>query len=154
MMLSGCGFHFRDAQNTAPHVKFLGIQDNSGSRTGLVFVLRQNLQAVGVTPTTKPQQSPLTLVILSDNFTQGITALGTAQQLNAEVLMYSVTVTLRNTKGINITPPTTLSAQITFWQNANQILGDSTAIPALKQNMIREMSQKILAFIRANDTHD
>jgi outer membrane lipopolysaccharide assembly protein LptE/RlpB len=155
LSLTACGFHFRDSNNTAisPEIKTIYIQDTTNERTGLVFALRQNLQALGITPVSRSTQSPVSLVILVNKFDQTITALGTAQQLNAQVLTYSVTVVLQDKQGKNIGQPTALSTQITFWQNANQILGDTTAIPQLKKNLVHNMAQKILAYLRANDTH-
>ena len=140
-------------RSLSPEIKTIYIQDNVHARTGLIYVLRQNLEALGITPVSKPKQSPVALVILSDRFDQTITALGNAQQLNAQVLIYTVTVVLQNAEGKAIGKPTTLNTRITFWQNANQILGDTTAIPPLKQNLVHDMAQKILAYLRANDTH-
>lgn len=151
LLLSGCGFHFRHDEVIAPPVKSIYIQDNTDSRSGLVFALRQNLQAVGVRPVSKAKNAPIVLVILSDELNQNTTPLGTAQQLNAQTLSYSVKVALQDAQGKTIKNPTTLNTQITFWQNANQILGDTNAIQALKENMIRDMTQKILAYLRANE---
>ncbi|MDX2164928.1 MAG: hypothetical protein SFW07_05900 [Gammaproteobacteria bacterium] len=151
LLLSGCGFHFRDDEAIDPPVKSIYIQDNTDSRSGLVFALRQNLQAVGVHPASKAKNARIVLVILSDKLNQNATPLGTAQQLNAQTLSYSVKVALQDARGKTIKNPITLNTQITFWQNANQILGDTNAIQALKENMIRDMTQKILAYLRASE---
>ena len=151
LLLSSCGFHFRRDEVITPPVKTIYIQDNTDSRSGLVFALRQNLQAVGIRPVNQAKNSPVTLVILSDVLDQSTTPLGTAQQLNAQTLSYTVKVALQDAHGKTIKTPTTLNTQITFWQNANQILGDTNAIQALKENMIRDMTQKILAYLRANE---
>ncbi len=149
LLLSSCGFHFRDNEAVVnPQIKTVYIQDDTNSRTGLIFVLRQNLQAIGVHTVDKPKNADETLRILSDSFTQSTSPLGIAQQLNAQTLSYSVKISLSHKQ------PTTLSTQLTFWQNANQILGDTNAIQPLKQNMIRDMSQKILAYMRANEKNE
>jgi outer membrane lipopolysaccharide assembly protein LptE/RlpB len=154
LLLSGCGFHFRHNEVITPPVKTIYIQDNTDSRSGLVFALRQNLQAMGVRPVNQATLSPVTLVIMSDVLNQSSTPLGNAQQLNAQTLSYSVKVALQDTHGKTIKIPTTLNTQITFWQNANQILGDTNAIQSLKENMIRDMTQKILAYLRANEKNE
>lgn len=151
-VLSGCGFHFRDATMTFPHIKTIYIQDEADARTGLVFSLRQNLEALGVHPLDAAKNANMTLVILSDNFNQSTTPLGTAQQLNAQTLTYTVKVVLRDAQGKNHRAPTQLSTQITFWQNANQILGDTNAMQQLRQNLVRDMTHKILAYLSANET--
>lgn len=153
MGLTGCGFHFRDSRSSSSvPLKSIYVQDTANSRTGLEFALRQNLQALNIKTVAKATQSPLTLTIVSDNFSQGSAILGTAQQLNALTLNYTVTIVLKNSQGENITQPRILTTSASFWQNANQILGDSAAIPALKQSLIRDMSQKILAYLNSQDT--
>jgi outer membrane lipopolysaccharide assembly protein LptE/RlpB len=150
--LTGCGFHFRDSTPSSSGMKTIYIQDTANNRTGLAYSLRGTLNALGSKTVSSAAQSPVTLDILQDNFVQAISVLGTAQQLNSEVLSYNVTIVLRNSKGQNLTSPASFQTNTTFWQSANQILGDSTAIPALKQNLLRDMTQKILIYLNAEDT--
>ncbi|HEV2613885.1 MAG TPA: LPS assembly lipoprotein LptE [Gammaproteobacteria bacterium] len=153
LLLSSCGFHFRDSPTTvSPELKSIYIQDEADARTGLYFSLRQNLQALGITLVDKPTKAPVSLVILDDGFGQSITAMGTAQQINSQILTYTVTLVLRDANGKNITQPVTLNTASHAWQNSNQILGDTTALPDLRKKLTTDMTQKILAYLSATDT--
>lgn len=150
--LSACAFHFRDQHSAPVYINNIYILDQTDNRTGLEFLLRHDLKAVGINTEDSPCNAPLRLIILNNQFGQTITTLGTAQQLNSQVITYSVTVVLKNKKDKAITQPAKLITSTAFWQNSNQILGDTAAIPELKQLLVREMSQKILAYLSANQT--
>ena len=150
-LLSGCGFHFRQENSLPPTLHFIYI-DNTQSDTGLTSELTQILQGMNVHTVKNKQSVPVRLVITQDHFTQTQNLIGSAQQLNSGMLSYTVTILLQNKVGKNITTPVTLSTSVSYWQSANQILGDTTALPALKQNLVHTMTAKILAYLNADDT--
>jgi LPS-assembly lipoprotein len=139
--LTACGFHVRNQANLPPELKTLNVT-SFDTHSNIAPLLIENLKQLGVTIT---PNAPNTLAIVSENFSQSRSILGTAQQLNSVNLYYTVTYKLNNAQ-------TTLTTSVTYLQNANQILGDTTMIPSLQQNLLRTMVQQILSHLSADNT--
>lgn len=139
--LSACGFHVRSQASLAPELKTLNVT-SMDAHSDIKPLLVANLKQLGVniTPT-----AANTLSIVSENFSQSKSILGTAQQLSSVNLYYTVTYKLNNTQ-------TTLTTTSSYLQNANQILGDTTMIPSLQQSLLRDMAQQILTHLASDNT--
>jgi len=153
LLLSGCAFHFRRTEDIPPKLQTVYIQTVQ-PQSELTSQLSETFQGLGVNIVKHPKEAPITLSILQDSFTQSYTLLGSAQQLNSAILTYTVSLVLTDPRGKNLTVPVTLSTQMTYWQSANQILGDTTALPVFKQTLAHAMIQKILAYLNAESTRN
>ena len=148
--INSCGFHIRNYQELPSTLKVLQITA-SDPHSSLQALLKKNFQGMGLILTS---QAPVTLDILSENFTQSKNAIGTAQQLNTVTLYYTVTYVLKNPANQPIITPVTLTVTNNYLQNASQILGDISVTSSLQQEMMRTMSQKIFFQLGAKNTRD
>jgi LPS-assembly lipoprotein len=151
LMLSACGFHIRNQADMPPQLRILTIE-NANVHSSLTSQLAANLESLGVTIVKPSRPAPFTLSILADSFSQTNSVLGTAQQLNTITLNYAVTFAIRDAQGHYIILPSTIISSTAYLQNASQVLGDTAAIPQLQQALIRDMIQKILAKLAAQNT--
>jgi LPS-assembly lipoprotein len=152
LLMSGCTFHLRSPANLPPQLKKITI-DNTNSRSSLTSQLASTLQDLGVQVTKPSQTAPIILAITNDAFSQSSSTLGTAQLLNSITLNYNVTFILRDNHGNNLTMPASITSNASYLQNANQVLGDTSAIPALQQQLVHDMIQRIIAKLSAQQVH-
>jgi LPS-assembly lipoprotein len=149
LTLSACSFHVRSKQDMPPELKTLSIE-NPDKRSNLTPLLSENLKELGVNVVNSENgNSPVILSILNENFSQSKAILGTAQQVNNISLYYTVTYALKDKNQKLIIPSQTLTTSTSYFQNANQILGDTNLIPSLQQELMRNMVNQLLSHLAA-----
>lgn len=149
--LSACGFHIRSTADIPPQLKILYVS-SADKHSVLAPLLKQNLRELGVNVVNSPQQAPLTLAILSENFSQTKNILGTAQTLNSVNMYYTVTFAIEGNDHQSLVSPITLTTSTSYLQNSSQILGDTTMLPSYQQELIRNMISQILSHLSARNT--
>ena len=149
--LTACGFHIRSTADIPPQLKTLYLS-SADKHSALAPLLKQNLKELGVNVVNLPQDAPVTLAILSENFSQTKTILGTAQTLNSVNMYYTVTFAVTRNDHKSLASPITLTTTTSYLQNASQILGDTTMLPSYQQELIRNMISQILSHLSARNT--
>lgn len=142
LTLNGCGFQLRGyrANQTLPfHTLYL--QSNS-PYTNFTQALRQTLNSYGVN--TRVSSAPLTLQILSQNFSRTITSLGNAGQTTTYLLSYSVFFQLIDTQDHILLPSQQILATRNFSITSNQLGGDLNTQNDLQDDMQRDVIQQLI----------
>src|SRR5437870_9265507 len=104
LVLNGCGFQLR-GYNTAQTIPFhtLYLQTDS-PYSSFNKALRQTLNNLGINTRVSPP-APITLQILSQNFSRTITSLGNAGQTTTYLLSYTVHFQLMDRQNHILLPP-------------------------------------------------
>jgi LPS-assembly lipoprotein len=152
LFLTACGFHLRSSADIPAQLKILYVE-SAVPHSNLAPLLIQNLQSLDVHVVPRAQDAPVTLEILSENFSQSKAVLGTAQQINTVNLYYTVTFTLKSRDQKTYISPVTLTTTTSYLQNATQILGDTLMLPSYQQMLMRNMVDQIIFHLSAKNVH-
>ncbi len=148
LTLSGCGFQLRGYgnQQTLPfHTLYI---DANPPYTHFNKALRQALIAVGVDVRLSPP-APITLHILSQNFTRTMTSLGNAGQTTTYLLSFTILFQLSDSAHHKLSPLQTVRATRNFSITSNQLGGDLNTQIDLQEDMQRDVIQQLIAQLAA-----
>lgn len=141
--IAGCGFQFRSSAEIPPSLRVLYLKSCTPCN-GFLADLRQNLSALGICMTRCPQQAPITLNILSENFHESRVTISATSLLSQYLLLYQVVYQLEDANGCVLVCPRTISVLRNYTVNANDVLGAGNEIPLLQQDMHREAVYQII----------
>lgn len=143
LLLSGCGFQLRGYNNQTLHFHSLYLESNLPYST-FSKELRQALNAIKIDVRLSPP-APITLQILSQNFTRTITSLGNAGQTTTYLLSFTVLFQLRDSTDHILLPTQQVRATRNFSITSNQLSGDLNTQSDLEEDMQRDVIQQLLA---------
>ena len=143
IMTQACGFHLRN-QTQIPsslHIIYLKSDDPYGSFTKQ---LTQTLRAYGIQLVSSTHHAPITLEILSDNFSKQATSISATSQLTQYLLTETMSYQLHNSRGNIISGPTTITTVRNYSATFNQMLGASNEEEQLSQEMRRDTVYQLI----------
>lgn len=149
--LTACGFHLRGREPLPPQLHTLYLESNS-PYSELTKQLRHVLQSIKITLASSPQAAPVTLQILTDNFNQQVTSIGTSGQTSTYLLTYTVSYQLLDYSGKVIAGPETVTNSHSYSITTNQVLGSINNQVILEGQMRREIIFQILDRLRSPHT--
>jgi LPS-assembly lipoprotein len=143
LSLSGCGFQLRGYGDQTLLFRTLYI-DTNPPYTNFNKELRQALKANGVDVRPTPP-APLTLQILSQDFTRTVTSLGNAGQTTTYLLSFAIRFQLRDRANCILLPLQQVRATRNFSITSNQLSGDLNTQIDLQEDMQRDVIQQLMA---------
>lgn len=152
LTFSGCGFQLRGygSQHTLPFNTL--YVDANPPYTNFNKALRQALSAIGVDVRLSPP-APITLHLLSQDFTRTITSLGNAGQTTTYLLAFTILFQLSDSTHPTLSPPQTVRATRNFSITSNQLGGDLNTQIDLQEDMQRDVIQQLLARLATPAVH-
>ncbi|MDQ8040172.1 MAG: LPS assembly lipoprotein LptE [Rickettsiella sp.] len=142
LTLSGCGFQLRGYNQELPfHTLYL---ESNPPYTNFSKELRQALKAANVDVYLSPPV-PITLQIISQNFTRTITSLGNAGQTTTYLLSFTILFQLVDSSNHILLPPQQVNATRNFSITSNQLSGDLNTQIDLQEDMQRDAIQQLIA---------
>lgn len=142
ILLSGCGFHLRNAKFFPPELKKIYLEaENPYGPFEITF--KKSLRASGIKLVDNPLQAPLILHI-SSNYSYAVTSSGSSTQARVYTLYYTATFSILDQKRKTLLGPNTVSVSKNLSLAPNEIFEVSTQTVTAKQDMENELSIKIL----------
>lgn len=148
LVLTACGFHLRGHVPLPPQLRFLFLQCVDPF-SPLSKQLAQALCSSGIHLAPNSKAAPVTLQILTDNFGQSMSNIGTGGQLTTYNLVYNVCFQLVDANGRIILPPQTVTTTRVYSVASNLILANTSALTCLEEDMRRDLIFQILYRLRA-----
>lgn len=143
LTLNGCGFQlrgYREGQTIPFHTLYL---QSDSPYSNFNKALRQTLNGLGIDTRVSPP-APMTLQILSQNFSRTITSLGNAGQTTTYLLSYSVLFRLMDRQNHIVLPPQQILVTRNFSITSNQLSGDLNTQNDLQEEMQRDAIQQLV----------
>jgi len=145
--LSSCGFHWRGYVSPPLAFHTLYLISNS-PYTNFSKALRQSLVAMGIDVRKSPP-APMTLHILSQNFTRTVTSLGNSGQTTTYLLAYTVSFQVLNSTNHILVPPQQIRVLRNFSITSNQLSGDLNTQNSLEDQMKNDAIQQLITRLAA-----
>src|ERR1700722_1948027 len=142
-LIAGCGFQFRNCAEIPPVLRVIYLKTCLPNSL-FFFDLRQNFCALGVCMTKCPEQAPVTLRILNEDFQESRITISATSLLSEYLLLYQVTYQLEDANGCVVVRPRTIKVTRTYMVNANDVLGAGNEIPLLQQDMYRDAVYQLI----------
>jgi LPS-assembly lipoprotein len=141
-ILTGCGFHLKGflALN---NIQSIYIEDQVHSPRFTNY-LSSTLNQLGVRVNTSSNEAQYTLTLLKDNHSSTISSVSSSTNTRQYILTHQIEFELVKGNKLSLIPPTWIISQRTLTVNANQILGSDSQSVTLKEDMIRELSYKLI----------
>lgn len=142
LTLNGCGFQlrgYREGQTIPFHTLYL---QSSSPYSNFTKALHQTLNSLGID--TRVSSAPMTLQILSQNFSRAITSLGNAGQTTTYLLSYTVFFQLTDRQHHILLPPQQILVTRNFSITSNQLSGDLNTQNDLQDEMQRDAIQQLI----------
>ncbi|MCW5589200.1 MAG: hypothetical protein KIT27_06000 [Legionellales bacterium] len=153
VMLSGCDFQLREKSQLAAPLQRIYL--TSRSPIGDVTKeLRQTLLGSGIQLVDLPQQSRVTLTVLSEYYvkSQPSIAFNSPSQTSSITGTYYATFRVTDYRDKEIIPVRQVSASQTFTANANQVLGSNEQERTIKAELVRDICNQIINQLMAKNT--
>lgn len=145
LTLQGCGFHLRGYDNATLPFHTLRLESNP-PYTDFTKELRQSLENLGIT-TQFSCPAPITLQILSQDFTRTMTSLGNAGQTTTYLLSFTVLFQLLDSTNHTLLPVQQIRATRNFSITATQLAGDLNTQTDLAEDMRRDVIQQLITHL-------
>ena len=151
MTLTACGFHLRGYYPVPPELHTLCLQTelpyDEFTKQLKWYLVANKIQLVD-----DQKQAPITLKILSADYSQTQTAMGANQQTKVFNLVYNVDYQLLDRNGRALQEPQTIVVSRNYSVTSNQLLGDQTVQSNLVTQMQRDAIYEIMARISSKST--
>ena len=151
LTLSGCGFQLRGYSSQTLPFHTLYLEANP-PYTNFNKALRQALEAIGIDTRLSPP-APITLQILSQDFTRTVSSLGNAGQTTTYLLSFTVTFQLLDRTGLILLPPQPVRATRNFSITSNQLNGDLNTQSDLEEDMQQDAIQQLITRLASPALH-
>lgn len=147
LLLSGCGFHLRRSAVLLPTMQRMVVQVNGSSalRRGLALALRASGVHLAATP--GPGIAVLNVPVARFQ-TRALAATGFAR-VGEYTVLYHVVFEVHSPKGKILLPRETVDMQRSYTFDRTQVIGSPAEQEAIRQSLIRDMSQAILLRLQA-----
>jgi len=146
--LAACGFQLRGSNGsyTMPfHSLFLTFTDTSPLGTEL----KRNLRAGDVTIVDKPEEAEAQFVVLSETRAKSILSLNSLGRVREYLLTYSLTFTVRDSKGVELLPATEITLRRNMAFDETQVLAKESEEALLYRDMSADLVQQIMRRLAA-----
>lgn len=150
LTLAGCGFHPRNADHFPPALDRLYI-DSSNPYSNFQTLLNDNLRALHVVLVKKPEQAPITLVILSNVLSHSDPGLVSTNMAVPYSFTLTTTAELRSSKGEIITGPVSFSTTRTIVLNSSEVMNSSIGL-STQQDIVRNNIAKLYFWLISGNT--
>jgi LPS-assembly lipoprotein len=146
--LTACGFQLRGSNGsyTMPfHSLFLTFTDTSPLGTEL----KRNLRAGDVAIADKPEEAEAQFVVLSENRGKSILSLNSLGRVREYLLTYTLTFTVRDSKGAELLPATEITLRRNMAFDETQVLAKESEEALLYRDMQADLVQQIMRRLAA-----
>jgi LPS-assembly lipoprotein len=146
--LAACGFQMRGSNGsyTMPfHSIYLGFPDTSP----LGVELKRNLRAGNVTIADKVEGADAQFVVLGENRGKSILSLNSLGRVREYLLTYTLTFTVRDSKGIELLPATEVTLRRNMAFDETQVLAKESEEALLYRDMQADLVQQIMRRLAA-----
>jgi LPS-assembly lipoprotein len=146
--LAACGFQMRgsDGSYTMPfHSLYLTFPDTSPLGTEL----KRNLRAGDVAIAEKPEQAEAQFVVLGENRAKQILSLNSLGRVREYLLIYTLTFTVRDPKGVELLPATEITLRRNMAFDETQVLAKESEEALLYRDMQADLVQQIMRRLAA-----
>jgi LPS-assembly lipoprotein len=146
--LAACGFQLRGSNGsyTMPfHSLFLTFPDTSPLGTEL----KRNLRAGDVAIADKPDQAEAQFVVLGENRGKSILSLNSLGRVREYLLTYTLTFTVRDSKGGELLPATEITLRRNMAFDETQVLAKESEEALLYRDMQADLVQQIMRRLAA-----
>jgi LPS-assembly lipoprotein len=146
--LAACGFQLRGSNGsyTMPfHSIFLTFPDTSPLGTEL----KRNLRAGDVAIADKPEEAEAQFVVLSENRGKSILSLNSLGRVREYLLTYTLTFTVRDSKGVELLPSTEITLRRNMAFDETQVLAKESEEALLYRDMSADLVQQIMRRLAA-----
>lgn len=152
IVLTACGFHLRGAVPLPQQLKVMYIE--AAPYSPLTLALKQTLRSAGITLVSDAKSAPVTLQIVSEQFTQQIVNISANTLVNTYNLQYTVTLQLLNSAGAVIYGPVQVKTSSSYAVSDTQILGDNTQLSVQQQSMQQDAAGLIFNRLNSIDARN
>lgn len=149
LLLTGCGFHPRRANDVPPELHTLYLK-SSKPYSPLITQLRSMLASLNIKLVNKQSDAPYTLNVSNIVFSQSNPPITTTTLAVSFSYTMSVSVHIQARDGKQLIPTKSLSAQRSISQNASQVYTPGTATLA-KQELRRDIISQIYYVLISNN---
>jgi LPS-assembly lipoprotein len=146
--LAACGFQMRGSNGsyTMPfHSLYLTFPDTSPLGTEL----KRNLRAGDVAIADKPEQAEAQFVVLGENRAKQILSLNSLGRVREYLLIYTLTFTVRDPKGVELLPATEITLRRNMAFDETQVLAKESEEALLYRDMQADLVQQIMRRLAA-----
>jgi len=146
--LAACGFQLRGSNGsyTMPfHSLYLTFPDTSPLGTEL----KRNLRAGDVTIADKPAEAEAQFVVLSESRGKSILSLNSLGRVREYLLTYTLTFTVRDSKGVELLPATEITLRRNMAFDETQVLAKESEEALLYRDMSADLVQQIMRRLAA-----
>jgi LPS-assembly lipoprotein len=147
--LAGCGFELRGSNGsyTMPfHSIYLGFPDTSALGTEL----KRNLRATDqVVITDKATDAEAQFVLLGETRNKSILSLNSLGRVREYLLTYTLTFTVRDSKGVELLPATEITLRRNMAFDETQVLAKESEEALLYRDMSADLVQQIMRRLAA-----
>ena len=146
--LPGCGFQLRGSNGsyTMPfHSLYLTFPDTSPLGTEL----KRNLRAGDVAIADKPEAAEAQFVVLSESRGKSILSLNSLGRVREYLLTYTLTFTVRDSKGVELLPATEITLRRNMAFDETQVLAKESEEALLYRDMSADLVQQIMRRLAA-----
>jgi LPS-assembly lipoprotein len=146
--LAACGFQMRGSNGsyTMPfHSLYLTFPDTSPLGTEL----KRNLRAGDVAIAEKPEQAEAQFVVLGENRAKQILSLNSLGRVREYLLIYTLTFTVRDPKGVELLPATEITLRRNMAFDETQVLAKESEEALLYRDMQADLVQQIMRRLAA-----
>jgi len=146
--LTACGFQLRGSNGsyTMPfHSIYLGFPDTSP----LGVELKRNLRAGDVIIADQAPQAEAQFVVLGENRGKSILSLNSLGRVREYLLTYTLTFTVRDSKGVELLPATEITLRRNMAFDETQVLAKESEEALLYRDMQADLVQQIMRRLAA-----
>jgi LPS-assembly lipoprotein len=146
--LAACGFQLRGSNGsyTMPfHSMYLSFPDTSPLGTEL----KRNLRAGDVAIADKPEQAEAQFVVVGENRAKQILSLNSLGRVREYLLIYTLTFTVRDPKGVELLPATEITLRRNMAFDETQVLAKESEEALLYRDMQADLVQQIMRRLAA-----
>jgi outer membrane lipopolysaccharide assembly protein LptE/RlpB len=149
-LLSGCGFTLRTVKSLPPPLQQIYYQtDNPYGQFEVAF--KRALKASKTILLTAPDKT-LPILVVTSNYNYNTTSSISSVQARIYTLNYTATVSINDFFNKTLLAPQTVGVTRNVTLQPNEIFESSSQVVIVKQEMARELSDKVLNILRSKQT--
>ncbi len=150
LMITACGFQLRGAVDLPEGVEPIYISGLSSSGQ-LAIEMRNLLNAYGIDLTNNADEANYQLVILKQDSDRRTASLGEGARVAEYQLIESVSVELRNEKGVVVLGPNNITERKIMPNDPNKVVSTGEEERLLRREMLQRLAAKVARQLQAFD---
>lgn len=143
LALAACGFRLHGTFQLPPWFDRIYIE-NQGSQSNIAKTLKRLLRSNRVTVLPTSHNAAYLLILEKDKLRRQITYISASTTPRQYQLTYSINVRVKNAKGLELIPTSTLMVSRNLTVNNNRILGSNFEEGAILREMRQEAATQIM----------